>query len=106
MGQHSQQVNKSLLQITSPPSVMSGEELPVLYTYFRSSCSWRVRIALGLVGLDVDQVAIHLVRGGGEQHSREYREKNPMGQVPALYVSFDMTLNIEFKKYSRSMDNC
>ena len=33
---------------------------PVLYSYFRSSCSWRVRIALSLTGLQVDQVAVHL----------------------------------------------
>merc|ERR1712021_101829 len=31
-------------------------------------------------------VPIHLVKGGGEQHSKEYREKNPMGQLPALYI--------------------
>ena len=35
---------------------------PKLYTYFRSSCSWRVRIALNLAGVEAEMVAVHLVR--------------------------------------------
>ena len=47
----------------------------VLHTYFRSSASYRVRIALNLKGLEARQVPIHLTRGGGEQFSAEYRSE-------------------------------
>lgn len=55
-----------------------------LYTYFRSSAAFRVRIALNLKGLDVDMVPVHLVRKGGEQLGEEYRRINPEALVPAL----------------------
>ncbi|OPH35587.1 maleylacetoacetate isomerase [Moraxella lacunata] len=55
-----------------------------LYTYFRSSASYRVRIALHLKGLDFESVPIHLVKG--EQGGAEYLVKNPQGLVPALDV--------------------
>uniref|UniRef100_A0A4W3HEQ2 maleylacetoacetate isomerase n=1 Tax=Callorhinchus milii TaxID=7868 RepID=A0A4W3HEQ2_CALMI len=59
---------------------------PVLYTYFRSSCSWRVRIALALKGIEYEQVAVHLVKDGGQQHAEEFKVVNPMRQVPALHI--------------------
>ena len=55
-----------------------------LYTFFRSSASYRVRIALNLKGLDYEQVPIHLRRGGGEQFSAVYKAVNPQALVPAL----------------------
>jgi maleylacetoacetate isomerase len=55
-----------------------------LYTYFRSSAAYRVRIALNLKGLSYDAVAIHLIKDGGKQHSPEFRAVNPQGRVPAL----------------------
>lgn len=55
-----------------------------LYTYFRSSAAYRVRIALNLKGLPYEAVPIHLVRDGGQQKKPEYREKSPLGIVPAL----------------------
>ena len=55
-----------------------------LYTYFRSSAAYRVRIVLGLKGLSWEAVPVHMLRGGGEQHSTEYRSVNPMGLVPSL----------------------
>lgn len=55
-----------------------------LYTFFRSSASYRVRIALNLKGLDYEQSPIHLRRGGGEQLSAAYRAVNPQALVPAL----------------------
>jgi maleylacetoacetate isomerase len=55
-----------------------------LYTFFRSSASYRVRIALNLKGLDYEQVPIHLRRGGGEQFSASYKAINPQSLVPAL----------------------
>lgn len=56
----------------------------VLYNYFRSSSSYRVRIALNLKGLEYEYKAIHLLKGGGEQHSAEFRKLNPSGEVPCL----------------------
>jgi maleylacetoacetate isomerase len=55
-----------------------------LYTYFRSSAAYRVRIALNLKGLAYESIPTHLLRNGGEQHRAEYREVNPLGLVPAL----------------------
>jgi maleylpyruvate isomerase len=55
-----------------------------LYTYFRSSATYRVRIALNLKGLAYEAVPVHLLRGGGEQLAAPYRAVNPAGLVPAL----------------------
>ena len=55
-----------------------------LYSYFRSSAAYRVRIALNLKGLVYDILPIHLVRGGGENYKPEYLSVNPLGLVPAL----------------------
>ena len=55
-----------------------------LYTFFRSSASYRVRIALNIKSLAYEQVPIHLRRGGGEQFSAAYRAINPQELVPAL----------------------
>jgi maleylpyruvate isomerase len=55
-----------------------------LYNFFRSSASYRVRIALNLKGLTYDYLPIHLRRGGGEQYSPPYKALNPQGLIPAL----------------------
>jgi maleylpyruvate isomerase len=55
-----------------------------LYTFFRSSASYRVRIALNLKALNYEQVPIHLRRGGGEQFAASYKTINPQALVPAL----------------------
>ncbi|MYM27151.1 maleylacetoacetate isomerase [Duganella sp. CY15W] len=55
-----------------------------LYTYFRSSAAYRVRIALNLKGLAYDAAPVHLLRNGGEQLSDAYRAVNPAMLVPAL----------------------
>lgn len=55
-----------------------------LYSYFRSSAAFRVRIALNLKNLDYEIIPIHLVKEGGQQHSEKYRALNPQGLVPAL----------------------
>ncbi|XP_019374290.1 PREDICTED: maleylacetoacetate isomerase isoform X1 [Gavialis gangeticus] len=59
---------------------------PVLYSYFRSSCSWRVRIALALKGITYDQVPVNLLKDGGQQLTAEFQVVNPMQQVPALKI--------------------
>ena len=55
-----------------------------LYGYWRSSSSWRVRIGLALKEVDYEYEAVHLVEEGGRQHADNYRELNPMRQVPLL----------------------
>nr|CAB3251261.1 maleylacetoacetate isomerase-like [Phallusia mammillata] len=55
-----------------------------LYSYWRSTCSWRVRICLALKGIKSEIVPVHLVQDGGMQHKPEYRDVNPLGQVPTL----------------------
>lgn len=55
-----------------------------LHTYFRSSASYRVRIALALKGLQPQERFIHLTRGGGMQHSEEFARVNPARLVPVL----------------------
>lgn len=55
-----------------------------LYSYFRSSATYRVRIALELKQLDYTIAPVHLVRQGGEQHSDKYRFLNPQKLVPTL----------------------
>jgi maleylpyruvate isomerase len=55
-----------------------------LYNFFRSSASWRVRIALNLKGLSYDYHSVHLRRNGGEQFAPEYRALNPQALVPVL----------------------
>ena len=55
-----------------------------LYTFFRSSASFRVRIALNLKGIAYEQAPIHLRRGGGEQLQPAYKALNPQALVPAL----------------------
>ena len=54
-----------------------------LYSYFRSSAAYRVRIALNLKSLETEVIPVHLLKNGGEQHSAEYRQINPSELVPA-----------------------
>ncbi len=56
----------------------------VLYTYWRSSAAYRVRIGLELKGLAWEGRPVHLVRDGGEQHADAYAALNPQQLVPAL----------------------
>ena len=62
-----------------------------LYSFWRSSAAFRVRIALNLKGLDYEVIPVHLVKSGGEQSSSDYANKNPNRLVP-LYT--DGTHNI------------
>lgn len=55
-----------------------------LYGFWRSSATWRARIALNLKGVAYDYVPVHLVEGGGQQHAPTFKTKNPMAQVPVL----------------------
>ena len=75
-------------QYSNTPSLQSdffrGGSLMKLYTFFRSSASYRVRIALNLKGLSYEQAPIHLRRGGGEHLAAAYKAINPQALVPAL----------------------
>lgn len=55
-----------------------------LYSYWRSSAAYRVRIALHYKGLAFETVPTHLLRDGGEQRKADYLAVNPQGLVPAL----------------------
>ncbi|TNV75697.1 hypothetical protein FGO68_gene17391 [Halteria grandinella] len=66
------------MESTSAPSKV------ILYNYWRSSASWRVRIALAWKGIDYEYVCVHLLKD--EQNSEEHKRLNPMGRVPALVI--------------------
>jgi maleylacetoacetate isomerase len=55
-----------------------------LYSFWRSSASYRVRIALNLKGVAYEYVPVNLTRDGGEQNQPAYRALNPQGRVPLL----------------------
>ena len=55
-----------------------------LYSYFRSSASFRVRIALALKGIDYEYAAVHLVQEGGQQFAAGFKAMNPAALVPVL----------------------
>ncbi len=55
-----------------------------LYSYWRSSAAWRVRIALALKALPHDIQPVHLLKDGGQQHQADYRRLNPQARVPTL----------------------
>jgi maleylacetoacetate isomerase len=63
-----------------------------LYSFFRSSAAYRVRIALNLKGLSYDTVPVHLTKDGGRQHTPEFHAVNPQERVPALSVAGDVLL--------------
>lgn len=55
-----------------------------LYSFWRSSAAFRVRIALNLKGLDYEVIPVHLNKNGGEQLQSEYAQKSPNRLVPLL----------------------
>jgi len=57
-----------------------------LYTYWRSTSSYRLRIGLALKRVEVEHCPVHLVRNGGEQNAASYRAINPQGRVPTLVL--------------------
>ena len=55
-----------------------------LYSYFRSSAAYRVRIALNLKGIAYETAPVHLIKDGGHNKRPEFRAINPQMRVPAL----------------------
>lgn len=64
---------------------------PILYSYWRSSCSWRVRIALNWKEIEYECNTVNLILEGGQQNTGTYKEINPMAQVPSLVID-ELTL--------------
>jgi maleylpyruvate isomerase len=58
-----------------------------LYSYFRSSAAYRLRIALALKRVSFEAIPVHLLRDGGEQFSEDYRRLNPQCLVPTLEIA-------------------
>lgn len=63
-----------------------------LYSYWRSSAAYRVRIALALKGVSADMHAVHLLQDGGQQRQAGYQTLNPAQLVPTL-IDGDLVLN-------------
>ena len=63
-----------------------------LYSYFRSSAAYRVRIALNLKGIAYDTIPIHLIKDGGHNKRPEFRAVNPQMRVPVLVTPAGDTL--------------
>ena len=63
-----------------------------LYSFWRSSAAFRVRIALNLKGMDYEVIPVHLLKNGGEQSTPEYASKNPNRLVP-LYTDGSHTIH-------------
>ena len=66
---------------------MSAAPEFALYSYFRSSAAFRVRIALNLKGLAAEMRFVHLLKEGGQQHAEAYRAINPQAIVPTLVTN-------------------
>src|SRR5690606_32377260 len=66
----------------APGGRMSGQL--TLYTYWRSSAAYRVRIGLALKGLEYASEPVHLVQDGGQQHAAAFAALNPQELVPVL----------------------
>ena len=63
--------------------LVASKELK-LYSYWRSSCSWRVRMSLHHKGLVYEYIPVNLLKA--EQRSEEYKAVNPNGKLPTLMV--------------------
>ncbi len=64
---------------------------PILYTYCRSSCSYRVRIALNIKQIDCEYRFVNLKPTVNEQRGEAYRNLNPQGRVP-LFIDGDVQI--------------
>ncbi|GGM18012.1 maleylacetoacetate isomerase [Pseudomonas asuensis] len=63
-----------------------------LFTYYRSTSSYRVRIALAYKGLSYEAVPINLIKDGGEHRRLDYLALNPQGRIPLLRTDEGMLI--------------
>lgn len=71
-----------------------------LYSYFRSSASYRVRIALHWKELPFEYIPVHLIKDGGAQNTAPFKKINPMAHVPALdHDGFILTESVAIVDY-------
>lgn len=74
-----------------------------LHSYYRSSCSFRVRIALNIKGLEYEYIPVHLINDGGQHKKPDYLLKNPLGQVPFFtHGDFTLTQSMPIIQYINS----
>ena len=59
---------------------------PILHGYWRSGCSWRLRIILNVKKIDYEYRPVNLVKDGGEHLKDEYAKLNPAKLVPTLQI--------------------
>lgn len=72
----------------------------ILYSYFRSSAAYRVRIALNIKAVNYKIQPIHLLQSGGEQHHQEFHAINPQELVPVLrHKSTDICQSLAIMEY-------
>jgi maleylacetoacetate isomerase len=71
--------------MASEPLAFTDETTPLLHTYFRSSCSARIRIACSLKNIPLQYVFVHLLKN--EQRSDAYNAINPSNTVPTLTIT-------------------
>jgi maleylpyruvate isomerase len=79
---------------------MGAADRLTIYSYFRSSAAYRVRIALNLKGLPYDYIPVHLLRDGGMQFTEPFRSMNPQKLVPLLDCGgFQITQSLAIIEY-------
>jgi maleylpyruvate isomerase len=78
----------------------------ILRGYWRSSATWRVRIALHYKEIPFEYQPVHLVHNGGEQHTLEELKRNPLAQVPTLELDDGtiLTQSLAIIDYIESMN--
>lgn len=79
-------VHNSII-IGQPTTEMTAIKELVLYSYYQSSASWRVRTVLAFKKIKYTYEAVNLL--GSEQHSEKYVSVNPMHQAPSMKVIYD-----------------
>ncbi|KFK33437.1 hypothetical protein AALP_AA5G013700 [Arabis alpina] len=86
-------INPYMFDCDQENSGSDKKEKIKLYSYWRSSCAHRVRIALTLKGLEYEYIPVNLIKG--DQLDPDFKEINPMGTVPAL-VDGDVVISDSF----------
>lgn len=66
------------------PKIVNLSNEVLLYNYFRSSPSYRVRIALHYKGIPFNYIPVHLLEDGGQHRKSDYAQLNPQKEVPTL----------------------